>query len=128
MARAGSVLPLIDFMPKLAEQLQEHPEQVIADFEDIRAAFTKPEGIRMAVTGNVLALDKPRSVWAKHFDFIGVRKTYFLAVVCYSSFGAYPTGKCAGIGSGLRKFSEQAWENPCSEGRSSSLLHINIYL
>lgn len=35
-SRAGGVLPQVDFVPKLAKELQESPEKVIADFEEIR--------------------------------------------------------------------------------------------
>lgn len=35
--RMGSVVPMIDFVPKLAQQLQESPEEVIKDLEEIRS-------------------------------------------------------------------------------------------
>lgn len=34
--RSGSVLPQVEFIPKLAKQLQDNPFQVIKDFEEIR--------------------------------------------------------------------------------------------
>ena len=34
--RMGSVVPMIDFIPKLAQQLQESPAEVINDLEEIR--------------------------------------------------------------------------------------------
>lgn len=67
-SRAGGILPQIDFIPKLAKQLAESPEQVIADFQEIRRYATDPSGVRFSVTGNVLKLDKPRSTWAKYFE------------------------------------------------------------
>ncbi|KAJ7487689.1 Metalloenzyme, LuxS/M16 peptidase-like protein [Mycena galericulata] len=66
-SRAGGLLPQIDFMPKIAKQLSESPEQVIADLQEIRRYATDPSGVRFSVTGNVLKLDKPRSTWAKYF-------------------------------------------------------------
>ncbi|GLB36235.1 putative insulinase (Peptidase family M16) [Lyophyllum shimeji] len=66
-SRAGGVLPQADFIPKLAKQLQEKPDRVIADFEEIRKYMTDPSGVRFAVTGNVMKIDKPRSPWAQHF-------------------------------------------------------------
>ncbi|RDB28821.1 hypothetical protein Hypma_015435 [Hypsizygus marmoreus] len=66
-SRCGSVLPQVEFIPKLAKQLQESPAEVIADFEEIRKYLTDPSGARFSVTGNVLKLEKPRSLWAKHF-------------------------------------------------------------
>ena len=36
MTRMGSVVPLIDFVPKLSQQLQESPSEVVKDLEEIR--------------------------------------------------------------------------------------------
>lgn len=69
-SRAGGLIDQVDFIPKLAKQLQEKPEEVIADFEEIRKYLTDPSGMRFSVTGNVLKLDKPRSVWSKYFNSI----------------------------------------------------------
>ncbi|KAF5374955.1 hypothetical protein D9758_000192 [Tetrapyrgos nigripes] len=69
-SRAGGVLPQVEFMPKLAKQLQEDPEQVLADFEEIRKHVTNPAGIRFSVTGNVMKVANPRSTWGKYFNFI----------------------------------------------------------
>lgn len=82
--RAGGVLPQTEFIPKLMQDLQTTPEKVIADFNelkkyreysDIQVAWrhltlrlvTDPSGIRLAVTGNILGLKEPRSLWNKHF-------------------------------------------------------------
>jgi len=35
-SKAGGLIPQIDFVPKLAQELQESPEKVFADFEEIR--------------------------------------------------------------------------------------------
>ncbi|KAG6821939.1 hypothetical protein H0H92_015991, partial [Tricholoma furcatifolium] len=67
-SRAGSILPQLEFVPALAKQLQANPDEVIADFEDIRKELTNPSGARFSVTGNVLGLEHPRSTWAKHFS------------------------------------------------------------
>ncbi|TCD61425.1 hypothetical protein EIP91_008439 [Steccherinum ochraceum] len=66
-SRAGGVLPQAEFIPKLAAQLQEAPEEAIKDFEEIRKYLTDPAGVRFSVTGNVLDLKQPRSTWTKHF-------------------------------------------------------------
>ncbi|KAG6877636.1 hypothetical protein C0993_005345 [Termitomyces sp. T159_Od127] len=66
-SRAGSILPQLDFVPKLAKRLQTNPTEVIADFEEIRKHLVMdPSGVRFSVTGNVLCLEHPRSTWAKH--------------------------------------------------------------
>ncbi|KAJ7169964.1 Metalloenzyme, LuxS/M16 peptidase-like protein [Mycena filopes] len=67
-SRAGGILPQIDFMPKLAKQLQDTPEQVITDLHEIRKCATDPSGVRFSVTGNVLKLANPRSTWGKYFE------------------------------------------------------------
>ncbi|KAK7058884.1 hypothetical protein VNI00_001508 [Paramarasmius palmivorus] len=69
-SRAGGLIDQVDFIPKLAKQLQEAPEEVMADFEAIRKHLIEPSGLRFSVTGNVLKLGKPRSVWAKYFNSI----------------------------------------------------------
>lgn len=69
---AGSLFAQMDFIPKLSKQLQEEPEAAIADFEAIRKTMINPAGIRFSVSGNVHALDKPRSVWGKHFSSLPV--------------------------------------------------------
>jgi len=66
-SRAGGVLVQTSFIPKLTKQLQESPAQVIADFEEIRRCLTDASGIRFSVTGNVLSVNQPRSVWGKYF-------------------------------------------------------------
>ncbi|KAI0778573.1 Metalloenzyme, LuxS/M16 peptidase-like protein [Trametes elegans] len=66
-ARMGSVIPQIEFVPKLAQQLQDAPADVLRDFEEIRTHLTDPTGVRISVNGDILALKEPRSVWARHF-------------------------------------------------------------
>lgn len=64
---AGAILPQAEFVPKLIQNLQEDPDTVVADFEELRKYLTDPTGVRISVTGNVLDIPKPRSVWSKHF-------------------------------------------------------------
>ncbi|KAL6304310.1 Metalloenzyme, LuxS/M16 peptidase-like protein [Sparassis latifolia] len=65
---AGSVLSQIEFVPKLAKDLQESPDEAIQNFEEIRRLITEPSGVRFSVTGNVLGLEQPRSPWRTHFE------------------------------------------------------------
>ncbi|KAI6005289.1 Metalloenzyme, LuxS/M16 peptidase-like protein [Pisolithus orientalis] len=64
---ASAVLSQSEFVPKLIEELRETPDKVIADFEALRTYLTDPSGVRFSVTGNVLGVTKPRSVWGKYF-------------------------------------------------------------
>ncbi|KAH9950492.1 Metalloenzyme, LuxS/M16 peptidase-like protein [Amylocystis lapponica] len=66
-SRAGGILPQIEFIPKLAQQLQSSPDEVVKDFEEIRKHMTEPNGVRFSVTGNVLAIKGARSAWGKYF-------------------------------------------------------------
>jgi len=68
--RASGVLIQSDFIPTLAEKIQSSPEEVSKSFEDIRKNITDPTGIRFSVTGNVLSIPNPRSVWIKYFGAI----------------------------------------------------------
>jgi hypothetical protein len=83
--RAGAVLEQMDFIPKIAKRLQEDSEGVIAEFGEIwscsqcqafrvlnLASFqlptvTQPKNARFAVSGNIMGLEHPKSVWNTHF-------------------------------------------------------------
>ncbi|KAF7436910.1 hypothetical protein PC9H_003744 [Pleurotus ostreatus] len=65
--RANGVLRQIQFIPTLAKLLQDSPDEVIADLEEIRKYMTEPSGVRFSVAGNVLALPSPRQTWGKYF-------------------------------------------------------------
>ncbi|KAL0580364.1 hypothetical protein V5O48_001609 [Marasmius crinis-equi] len=94
-SRAGGLLEQVDFIPKLAKQLQESPEQVIADFEEIRKHLVDTSGMRFSVTGNVMKIDKPRSVWSKYFHSIpeGPLSPVPLAFETLSAIGRQPVKK-----------------------------------
>ncbi|KAL1708664.1 Metalloenzyme, LuxS/M16 peptidase-like protein [Schizophyllum commune] len=66
-ARAGTVLQQTEFIPKVAEQLQQQPEEVAKIMAEVRDTVAQPSGVRFSVTGNILALSKPRSTFEKHF-------------------------------------------------------------
>lgn len=67
-SRSAGVLSLMEFIPQLTKNLQEKPDEVIKDFEEIRSYLVKPNGLRFSVAGNVLSVDKPRSTWGKYFS------------------------------------------------------------
>jgi len=66
--RAGTVLKQAEFIPGLAQQLQDEPKKVIKEFELIRKTVTRPEGIRFSVTGNILDIQNPKQPWREHFS------------------------------------------------------------
>ncbi|KAI0639791.1 Metalloenzyme, LuxS/M16 peptidase-like protein [Trametes polyzona] len=95
-SRMGSVIPQIEFIPKLSQQLQESPAEVIKDFEEIRRYLTDPTGVRISVNGNILALNEPRSAWARHFGqtlLANELAPLRLAVDTLSSVGKNPVKK-----------------------------------
>ncbi|KAI0375392.1 hypothetical protein BV20DRAFT_960528 [Pilatotrama ljubarskyi] len=95
-SRMGSVIPQIEFVPKLAQQLQESPAEVLKDFEEIRRHLTDPTGVRISVNGNVLSLKEPRSAWARHFGQAlppSELAPFRLAVDTLSSVGKNPVKK-----------------------------------
>ncbi|KDQ20880.1 hypothetical protein BOTBODRAFT_26896 [Botryobasidium botryosum FD-172 SS1] len=66
-AQAKEVTALIEIIPKLAQDIKESPEAVIKDFEELRSRLINPTGLRFSVTGNVLAVNKPRGAWSENF-------------------------------------------------------------
>lgn len=91
VSNAGSITTQMDFIPELAKRLQENPEQVIKDMQEFReygesfwshmkllvlmelVVATNERGVRFSVTGNVLALKRPRSAWKDNFKNIEVQ-------------------------------------------------------
>jgi len=69
-SRAGGVLIQSDFNRSLSEKINEAPEEVIKDFESLRQYITDPTGVRFSVTGNILGVPKPRSIWNKYFGAV----------------------------------------------------------
>jgi len=66
-SKAAGVTTQMEYIPQLAQRLKEDPGSVISDFEKIREALLKPDGIRFSVYGNVLGVPAPRTPW-KVFD------------------------------------------------------------
>ncbi|KZT05962.1 uncharacterized protein LAESUDRAFT_701454 [Laetiporus sulphureus 93-53] len=94
-SRSGSILPQIEFIPRLAQQLQDSPEEVIKDFEEIRRHITDPTGVRLSVAGNMLGIKLPRSPWRKYFEQLPATELapVTLAIDTLSSLGKNPVKK-----------------------------------
>ncbi|KAK2461846.1 hypothetical protein APHAL10511_006309 [Amanita phalloides] len=96
VSRSGGILSQAEFIPQFALKLQESPEEVIADLEEVRRHMTDPSGIRFSVTGNILGLRKPRSTWEKYFRNtlpIGPLSPVPLASATLSEVGRNPVKK-----------------------------------
>lgn len=64
---ANSVITQMNFLQGLVQELQTDPDKTVATFNEIRSYLTDPSGVRFSVTGDVLRLKSPRSIWAKYF-------------------------------------------------------------
>ncbi|KAG9314439.1 Metalloenzyme, LuxS/M16 peptidase-like protein [Chiua virens] len=98
---AGAILGQSDFVPKLIKELQESPEQTVAAFEKLRECLTDPSGIRIAVTGNVLGLQKPRSTWSEKFRHLSQVSTLApvkLTCETLTELGRNPVKKAVVVG------------------------------
>jgi len=93
--RANGVLVQMETLPKLAKALEESPEKVIAEFEQVRQCLIDPNGIRFSVTGNILALNKPRSIWKDAFGDVvsGMPRPVQAAITTLSAIGKDPQRK-----------------------------------
>ncbi|KAG8742736.1 hypothetical protein FRC12_015287 [Ceratobasidium sp. 428] len=95
VSNAGGITTQMEFIPELAKRLQEKPEEVINDMKEFRQYVTGGSGLRFSVTGNVVALKRPRSAWkdsfkniqADHLEPISWSKDVL------SSLGKHPTKK-----------------------------------
>ncbi|KAG9126853.1 hypothetical protein FRC07_001710 [Ceratobasidium sp. 392] len=72
VSNAGGIITQMDFIPELAKRLQESPEEVIKDMKEFRKHVTNGSGLRFSVTGNVIALKRPRSAWKENFEAVEV--------------------------------------------------------
>ncbi|KAG6337340.1 hypothetical protein ID866_1765 [Astraeus odoratus] len=98
---ASAVLPQSEFVPKLIAELRETPEKVVSDFEELRRCLTDPSGIRFSVTGNVLSVSKPRSIWAEYFgDLLPGSDLAPVKLTCQTlnELGRNPVGKATIVG------------------------------
>ncbi|KAG8906618.1 hypothetical protein FRB99_006488 [Tulasnella sp. 403] len=84
-SREFGLLKQMEVLPRLAERLKDNPDAVIADFERIRNALTKPEGVRFSVVGNILDIPRPRTPW-KAFATLPVCAHHIEQRPEYSSF------------------------------------------
>ncbi|CUA75459.1 putative protein C3H1,02c [Schizosaccharomyces pombe 972h-] [Rhizoctonia solani] len=68
VSSSGDITTQMEFIPKLAQKLQENPGQVIEEMKEFRKYVTNPGGIRFGVAGNVRALQQPRSSWKNFYE------------------------------------------------------------
>ncbi|CAE6520523.1 unnamed protein product [Rhizoctonia solani] len=70
VSKSRDVTTQMEFIPKLAQRLQENSEEIIKEMKEFREHVTSPRGVRFAVAGNVCALKQPRSAWKNNFQQI----------------------------------------------------------
>lgn len=63
----NSILSQAEAVPDLVAQLRADPERIVNEFEIIRATLFRADNLRVSVSGDILALEKPRSTWSELF-------------------------------------------------------------
>ncbi|OCF75418.1 cytoplasmic protein [Kwoniella mangroviensis CBS 8886] len=96
-AQKCELLSRLEFIPKAAELLEKEPETVIKALEELRSKLIDPSKIRVSVRGDVLGLDKPRSVFER--SFLPFKEVKPLAPIStsgqtLSELGKNPSKKC----------------------------------
>lgn len=92
----SGLLELLEFLPKVSEELKETPEKVIQALEDLRRHLVDPSVLRVGVSGNILELAEPRSTLAKSFIPIKdavAREPQSIAAQYLTPLGQNPTKK-----------------------------------
>ncbi|WWC88419.1 uncharacterized protein L201_003330 [Kwoniella dendrophila CBS 6074] len=87
----------LEFIPKAAELLEKEPDTVIKALEELRAHLLDSSKMRVSVMGDVLSLDKPRSVLQR--SFLPIKEAKPLAPLSTSlqtltELGKNPAKKC----------------------------------
>lgn len=65
VSRSGGILSQMEFIPQLARRLQEEPEKVIADLEEVRRHCMWESHSKPALTNNI----SDRSIWCSLFRY-----------------------------------------------------------
>lgn len=60
---ARSILYQNDFLNEVIKRLEEDPSSVLAELDEFRSSLCSPENLRIHVTGDILKLEKPRTVF-----------------------------------------------------------------
>ncbi|KZW02722.1 hypothetical protein EXIGLDRAFT_732962 [Exidia glandulosa HHB12029] len=64
---ASHIETQLEFIPKVAQRLQDEPEAVVAELELIRKHLTSPEAMRFVAWGDIMSLPNPRAIWKTAF-------------------------------------------------------------
>ncbi|CUA75460.1 putative protein C3H1,02c [Schizosaccharomyces pombe 972h-] [Rhizoctonia solani] len=67
---SGDITTQMEFIPKLAQRLQENSGEVIEEMKEFHEYVTSSRGIRFSVAGNIRGLEQPRSSWKNNFHKI----------------------------------------------------------
>jgi Zn-dependent M16 (insulinase) family peptidase len=70
---ANGLLGTLNSLPSIAEELKQHPQQVIKKLETLREHLLDPAIMRISVAGDVLSIEKPRSAFSENFLPFNVR-------------------------------------------------------
>ncbi|WVR06565.1 hypothetical protein IAU60_003596 [Kwoniella sp. DSM 27419] len=96
-SQSCELLNRLEWIPSVAETLENDPETVIQKLEELRQHLLDPSIMRVSVMGDVLGLKEPRSAFAR--SFIPVKEPKALAPLSTSrqtltELGQNPSKKC----------------------------------
>jgi len=64
---ANGLLGTLNSLPSIAEELAQHPEQVIKKLKTLREYLLDPAIMRISVAGDIMSIAKPRSAFSENF-------------------------------------------------------------
>ncbi|WWC71010.1 uncharacterized protein I206_104963 [Kwoniella pini CBS 10737] len=96
-AQHCDTLQKLEFIPKAADLLEKEPETVLTALEDLRAHLLDASKMRVSVMGDIMSLEKPRSVLQR--SFLPIKDAQPLAPLStslqtLSELGQNPSKKC----------------------------------
>ncbi|KAI9478470.1 MAG: Metalloenzyme, LuxS/M16 peptidase-like protein [Benjaminiella poitrasii] len=87
------------FLPRVLEKLRKDPYQVIQDMNEFRSILCQGENLRVHVTGNILNLKRPKSVfksWKRYQNKVMKIPSVVRSRDAFGPYGKQP-GHCASI-------------------------------
>lgn len=63
----NSILAQAESVPGIVARLRTEPQAVVNELNTVRNTLFMPDNMRVSVSGDILALEAPRSTWSQHF-------------------------------------------------------------
>jgi len=84
VARAQGTLTKALYLKRISKLLEDEPQQVIKQFEELRQTFVKPENFRILIIGELAKLRNPVSAWevfTYNRPFVGLGGNQILSLI-----------------------------------------------